>query len=299
MKILCIGHATYDTTFVTDSFPKENTKVRYHEKTECVGGSASVSAFLLGKWNQDVEMACLLGNDEYGRKIKKEFALNRVKVNNVVLDDDTETSHSLILANNSNGTRTILSYVPKNNFLKPFTLNEKPNIILLDGYEYEASKNLLKQYPDAISVLDADRDKREIIELAKEVKYLVCSKSFAEKVTGVKIDFTNKVTLVQSYTKMESMFKNNIIITLETNGILYKYNNQIKIMPTVKVKTIDSTGAGDIFHGAFAYGLANNFDYEKILKFSILASALSVTRVGSYKSIPTLGEMEEVYDEIK
>jgi len=70
-------------------------------------------------------------------------------------------------------------------------------------------------------------------------------------------------------------------------------------MPSVKVKTIDSTGAGDIFHGAFVYGLANNFEYEKTLKFAVLASALSVTRVGSYKSIPTLEEMNDVYDEIK
>lgn len=299
MKILCVGHITYDTTFPADSFPKENTKTRYHEKTDCAGGPAAIAAFLLGKWNQDVEIAGLLGNDEYGKKIKKEFSLNHVKVNNLVLDENISTSHSLILANKENGSRTILMYVPKHSHLNPFTPNENPDIILIDGKEYEASKELLKKFPEAITVIDADRDKKEIIDLAREVKYLVCSKSFAEKVTGIKIDFDDKLTLVKNYTKMEEMFKNNIIITLEENGVLYKHNNQIKIMPSVKVKTIDSTGAGDIFHGAFVYGLANNFDYEKNLKFAVLASALSVTRVGSYKSIPTLEEMNDVYDEIK
>lgn len=299
MNILCVGHITYDTTFPTDSFPKENTKVRYHEKTECAGGPAAVAAFLLGKWRQDVSIAGLLGNDEYGRKIKNEFSLNRVNTKYLVLDEQIDTSHSLILANRTNGSRTILMYVPKYANLKPFNPNEKPDIILMDGSEYEASKELLKKYPDAITVIDADRDKKEVIELAKEVKYLVCSQSFAEKVTGIKIDFNNKLTLVQNYNKMESMFKNNIVITLEANGLLYKYNNQIKIMPSVKVKTVDSTGAGDIFHGAFVYGIANKFEYEKTLKFASLAAALSVTRVGSYKSIPTLEEMNDVYDEIK
>lgn len=299
MNILCVGHITYDTTFPTDSFPKENTKVRYHEKTECAGGPAAIAAFLLGKWGQNVSIAGLLGNDEYGKKIKNEFSLNRVNTSNLVLDENTETSHSLILANRTNGSRTILMYVPKYANLNPFNPNEKPDIILLDGHEYEASKELIKKYPDVITVIDADRDKKEVVELAKEVKHLVCSKNFAEKVTGIKIDFNDKLTLVQNYTKMETMFKNNIVITLEENGLLYKHNNQIKIMPSVKVKTIDSTGAGDIFHGAFVYGLANKFEYEKTLRFAVLASALSVTRVGSYKSIPTLEEMNDIYDEIK
>lgn len=299
MKILCVGHITYDITFPIDNFPNENTKNRYHEKTECAGGPASIAAFLLGKWNQDVTIAGLIGNDEYGHKIKKEFSLNRVKTNNLILSGDDDTSHSIILANKTNGTRTIMMYVPKHKFLPPFTPTENPDLILLDGHEYEASKELLKKYPNAISIMDADRDKKEVVDLAREVNYLVCSKNFAEKITGIKIDFNDKLTLVQNYTKMETLFKNNIVITLEENGVLYKYNNQIKIMPTVKVKTIDSTGAGDIFHGAFVYGLANNFEYEKTLKFAVLASALSVTRVGSYKSIPTLEEMNDVYDEIK
>ena len=299
MKILAVGHITYDITFPIDSFPKENTKVRCHEKTECAGGPAAIAAFLLGKWGEDVSIAGLLGNDEYGKKIKNEFSLNRVNTSNLVLDKNIDTSHSLILANRVEGSRTILMYVPKHAKLNPFIPNEKPDIILLDGHEYEASKDLLKKYPDAITIIDADRDKKEVVELAREVKYLICSKTFAEKVTGIKIDFNDKLTLVQNYTKMEEMFKNNIIITLEENGVLYKYNNQIKIMPAIKVKTIDSTGAGDIFHGAFVYGLANNFEYEKNLKYAVLASALSVTRVGSYKSIPTLKEMNDIYDEIK
>jgi len=299
MKILCVGQITYDITFPVDNFPEENTKTKYHEKTECAGGSAAIAAFLLGKWNQDVSIAGLLGNDEYGRKIKKEFSLNRVKVQNVVLDENIETSHSIVLANKTNGLRTILTYVEKYAQLKPFIPADEPNLILLDGKEFEASEELLKQYPNAISIINVDKDRKEIIELAKQVKYLICPSDFAEKVTGVKIDFNNKLTLVQIYSKMQSIFKNKVIIKLGENGILYKQDAQIKIMPSVKVKTIDSTGSDDIFHGAFTYGIANNFDYEKTLKFAVLASALSLTRVGSYKSIPTLEEMNDVYEEIK
>lgn len=154
-------------------------------------------------------------------------------------------------------------------------------------------------YPNAISIIDAGRDRKEVIELAKMVNYLVCSKEFAEKVTGIKFDFENKSTFAQIFNAMEAKFGNNVVITLEAMGCLYRMDDKIKIMPSIKVKTVDSTGAGDIFHGAFTYGIAKGFPFEKVLKFANIAGALSVTRVGGYNSIPTLDEMNEVYDEVK
>lgn len=299
MKILCIGHVTYDTMFPVDNYPVENTKVRCYTQSECTGGPASVAALLLGKWNEDVGIAGMVGDDDYGRKIQKEFAINRVNTKHLLLNENIDTSHSIVLSNQANGSRTIIMYVPKHEHLPSFKPENTPNIILLDGHEYPASKKLLKDCPNAISVIDADRDKKEVIELATKVNYLICSKNFAEKVTGLKIDFNHKQTLVEVYNKMEMMFKNSIIITLEANGCLYKHQGQLKIMPSIKVKTIDSTGAGDIFHGAFVYGLSQGFDFEKILKIANIAAALSVTRVGGYKSIPTLAEVFEVYDEVK
>ncbi|MBR2833124.1 MAG: carbohydrate kinase family protein [Bacilli bacterium] len=298
MKILCIGHITYDITFPTYSFPKENTKTRFHEKEECVGGPTAIAAILLSKWNETVEMAGILGNDEYGKKIKKELTLNKVGTKYVILKEEYKTSHSLVLANRENGTRTILTYADNNNHLTPFIPEESPDIILIDGYEYEASKQILKKYPKAISVIDASYNKKETVELARMVNYLICSKDFAEKTTGIKLEFQNKENLLNAFLKMEKTFKNNVIITLEENGCIYR-DGEVKIMPSIKVKTVDSTGAGDIFHGAFVYGLAKAFALEKTLKYAVIAGALSVTRVGGYHSIPTLEEMNEVYEQVK
>lgn len=298
MNILCIGHITHDITFPVYTFPKENTKTRFHEETSSAGGPATIAAILLSKWNEKVQLAGLLGNDEYGRKIKKELTLNKVGTNYIVLKEDYKTSHSLVLSNYSNGTRTIFTYADNKIHLDKFITEYAPDIILIDGYEYEASKNILKQFPNAISVIDASYDKKEVVELAKMVKYLICSKDFAEKITGIKLNYENKETILNAFEKMEKIFKNNIIITLEESGCIYR-NGDVKIMPAIKVKTIDSTGAGDIFHGAFVYGLAHNFSLEKALKYATIAGALSVTRVGSYHSIPTLEEMNDVYEQVK
>lgn len=298
MKILCLGHLTYDITLPVTQFPIENTKTKVETKNEGAGGPATIAAFLLSKWGLDVTMAGLVGNDHYGNVIKKELSLNRINTDYLEISDSYETSTSVNIANNESGSRTLLVYDKKGEQMPDFDLDFNPDIILIDGHDYEASKSILKKYPKAISVIDAGKDKKEILDLCKITDYIVCSKEFAESVSGLKIDYENKHTLVDVYKRLESEFKGKVIITLEEKGCLYRLENKIKLMPSIKVKAVDTVGAGDIFHGAFVYGLANGFDLEKTLKYSNIAGCLSVTKIGNYDSIPNLKEVEEIYEEI-
>jgi sugar/nucleoside kinase (ribokinase family) len=299
MKILCIGHAAYDITIPVDKYPVENTKNRVGMKVECGGGPASNAAYLLGKWHMDVYFAGVVGNDEYGKRIKKELDSVNVNTKYLQFSDGDETTSSFIIANQETGSRTILTYRDSDITMQPIELDFEPDVILMDGQEYEISKEILNKYPNAISIIDAGRPKPEIIELSKMVKYLVCSKEFAETITNIKIDYENQQTLIDLYQKMKEIFNNTIVVTLEAKGCLYEYENNIKIMPSIKVKAIDSTGAGDIFHGAFTYGIAKNMPFEKILKLSNVTAGLSVTRIGGRNSIFSLEEIKELYEEFE
>lgn len=299
MKILVIGLASYDITTPVENYPIENTKNRVHERIECGGGPASNAAYLLGKWGLDVTFAGIVGNDLYGKRIKKEFDDIKVDTRYLKLCDDVLTSSAYIIANKENGSRTILTYRPNDMKLKDLEIDFKPDIILIDGQEFETSKKILEQFPDAISIIDASRDRKEIVTLSKMVDYLVCSKGFAEQIAECKIDYDDFNTLINVFNKLETIFNNTVVVTLEDKGCLYKYNGEIKIMPSIKVKAIDSTAAGDIFHGAFTYGIAKGFDFERTLKIANIAGAISVSRVGGRNSIPTGAEMREVYNEFK
>jgi sulfofructose kinase len=173
-------------------------------------------------------------------------------------------------------------------------INIKPNLILIDGQELEASKKVLLDNPNAISIIDAGRIKPEVIELAKMVDYVVCSKDFAEEFAKIKIDLKDKEVLDRVFNKLEKNFK-NVIITVEENGTLYKKDNEVKLVPTIGVKEVDSTGAGDIFHGAFAYCLLRKYDLEKSIKIANIAGAISVTRLGGRYSMPSLKEVMSTY----
>lgn len=293
MRILCVGSASYDITIPVSDFPKENTKTRVEEKYECGGGPAATAAYLLAKWNMDVSFIGTIGNDEYGRKLIKEFEQANVNLKNLFIENE-ETTSSFITINTSNGTRTILTYRPKYKEIENIDLNFKPDVILTDGQEYKLMLNLMEKYPDAVTIIDAGRYTENIVELSKKVDYVVCSKDFAEKATNI-----DSASLKKMYNKLKEIFNTNIIVTLESKGCLYEIDGNIKIMPAIKVDAVDSTGAGDIFHGAFTYGVANNLDLESILKISNIAAGLSVTKIGSRNSVMPLEEVMRIYDGTK
>ena len=297
MKILCIGLSSYDVTYPMKQYLKENTKTRIDTRMECGGGPANNAAYLLGKWGMDVYYAGIVGSDRHGKLIKQELETVNVNTDYMETKKDMITVVSNIIANITNGTRTILTYCPNNYKLDELDINFKPDIILLDGHEYEASLDILNKYPNSISIIDAGRSTEEIIDLSKKVNYLVCSKEFAESVTEQKFDFNNSKTIIYIYSKMKEIFKNNIIITLESKGALYEKDGKIKLMPSLKVTPIDSTGAGDFFHGAFTYAIANNYSIDDAIKISNITGALSVTKLGSKNSAPDFEEVKKILDE--
>ena len=296
MKVLCIGHSSWDITVPVDDYPTENVKYRFNEKYAAGGGPAGNAAYLLGKWGVDTVIATSIGSDDYGTKIKKEFQSVNVNTDYVETSYEKDTSFSFILVNKKNGLRTVFNVTSEHLPLKKLTYEFTPDIILTDGHDYATSQNAISKYPHAISVIDAGRPVQEVIELCKYIKYIVCSKEFAETVTGLKMDFNNPQTLVNVYTKLQNKYPNsNIVITLESHGALYQVNNQIKIMPGLKCNVVDTTGAGDTFHGAFVYGLANNFDMEKVITLANIAAGLSVQKMGSRLAIPALSDVLDYY----
>lgn len=298
MNVLCIGHSAYDITTPLEEYPKENTKNRVHERIECGGGPAGNAAYLLAKWGLNVYFAGIVGNDLYGKRIRDEFRTIGVNIDYLQLSDKHTTTSSHIIANKANGSRTILTYRPSMMKMDDVNIDIKPDIILVDGQEYEMSKKVIEENPNAIAIIDAGRDRKEVKDLCYMCNYVVCSKEFMELVSGITI--TDQPSLENAFIKLENEFQTNIIVTLESDGCAYRNNdNNIVIIPSIKVKAVDSTGAGDIFHGAFTYGIAQNWPMEKVLKYANVAGAMSVTRIGGRNSIFTLKEMEEVYNEVK
>ncbi len=299
MTILSIGNASYDITCPVEEYPVEGTKYLLSEKIEAGGGTAANVAYMLGRWGETSYFAGVVGSDDYGTKIRKEFEQALVKTELIETAYEVGTPLSVILVNKKNGSRTRFDVMRATQpQLKKYDYSISPDVIFSDGKEYSATINALNKFPKAISIVDAGRVNRDLLELCKYVKYIVCSKGFAETVSGLKIDYNNSISLVNVYKKLKSKYPNNeIIVTLENMGALYSVNGEIKVMPGIKVTQVDPSCSGDVFHGAFAYCLANNFDIEKAVTYSNIAAGLSVTKMGGRTSIPTLKEVINFYNQ--
>ena len=297
MKALVIGHSSYDIACPVNEYPIENTKYRLDEVVMCGGGPAGNAAYLLGKWGVDTYIAGVVGSDDYGNKIRKEFENIGVHTDYLETNYEQPTSLSFIMINKNTGSRTLFNIANSRPNMKKSDFNIDPDVILVDGHEYNASLSALNKYPNAICIIDAGRITPELMDLCKYCKYIVTSKGFAETTAKMKFDFSNPNTLVQIFTIIKNKYpKSEVVITLEDKGCLYQVNNEIKIMPGLKVKPADTTGAGDIFHGAFTYAVSRGFDIEKCVRFSNIAAGLSVEKVGARLSIPSL-EVTNYYNE--
>lgn len=299
MKAVCVGHSTYDITLPLEDFPVENKKYRITKHIGCGGGPASNGGYLLAKWGIDTTMVSIIGDDYYGSQVIEEFKKIGANTEYLVQYPNHNTSSSFIIANMNNGSRTIIT--AKRDPIRK--LDQEVNItdadlILIDGEHPETAIEVLEKNPNAISVLDAGRLTDDTRKLGKMVTYVVCSHDFAEDFTGKQTDVRDFNTLVEIYEELKSYFNTNIIITLEENGSFTKIDGVYKIIPTIKVKAVDTTGAGDIFHGAFTYFIGMGYPLEDAIKYASITGAISVTRLGSRNSIPFLSEVLDYYDVI-
>ena len=291
MKILCLGQSAYDITIPVDSYPVENKKIKVKDIYECGGGAANNAAYLLAKWHNEVYFATSIGTDDYGRKIKKELediGINMDYVNEV----NAKSTTSYIIANRSNGTRTIVTHKESDmHFDEDAEISLKPDVVLFDGNDLNLALKVAKSNPNAIKIIDAGSYKEATKELSKYCDYIVCSNDFARDYTGINFDYDNLDNIYEVYDKIAKDYNGKLIITLEHLGSLTKVDNEFRLIPSINVKSVDSTGAGDIYHGAFTHFIANGYNILDTMRYANIAGALSVKKIGSKNSMPNLEDV--------
>lgn len=291
MKILCLGQSAYDITIPVESYPIENKKYKVHEVYECGGGACNNAAYLMAKWHDEVYLASSIGKDVYGKKIKQELENIGIKTD-YINEIDVPTTTSYILANKQSGTRTIVTRIDTNmHFPIGSNIDLKADIILFDGHDLDMALKVIENNPEAIKVIDAGSLKKDTVLLSKYCDYIVCSNDFAREYSGINFDYSDMNTIHEVYDKIANDFKGKLVITLEHLGSLTKIDNEFKLVPSIKVNTVDTTGAGDIYHGAFTHFIAHGYELVDAMHYANIAGALSVCIIGSKNSMP---EYEEV-----
>ena len=297
IKTLSIGQASYDIYVSVDEYPKEGDKLRFINKIGCGGGTACNVAYMLAKWGISSTFAGVVGNDVYGNRVRKELETAGVDTRYVETSYEKDTVLSFVLVDSKNKMSTSFDVADEFVKLKKFDFDFQPDLIVLDGNDTYASKSTIERFPKAVTILRATRFNQDIANLALKVNYLICSLDFVSGHLKMPIDSSNVSALVNAYTELRSRYEHqNIIITLGNNGAIYMVDDQIKISPSLKMEVVDTSGCGDIFTGAFSYGIANNFTLEKSIKYGNIAAGLATRVIGGRISIPKIDEVNKIYE---
>jgi sugar/nucleoside kinase (ribokinase family) len=297
MDVLCVGHAAWDISALVDDYPAEDSKCETRALLECGGGPAANAAWLLSSWGVACALAATVGRDAYADRVIEEFVRAGTDVSLVHRSPVDPTPVSVILASERTASRTIVNRKaaaaasPVRIAARP-PWAEAPKVLLFDGHEPDASLEAMALYPDARTILDAGSARPGAVELARRVEHLVASERFAVQLGGV----PDLDAAPRRAAAMRKLYEHNgrpVVITLGERGLLWGAGERFQHMPAFKVKSVDTTAAGDVFHGAFAYGVLKEMPIEATLRLAAAAAALSTTAHGGRTSIPPLVQVQE------
>jgi ribokinase len=125
----------------------------------------------------------------------------------------------------------------------------------------------------------------------READYFVPNESEAQTITGMPVRTEDEAKECAKYLLEKGMRR--VIITLGEGGCLLAGTDCMEVVPSFKVKSIDTTGAGDAFIGSFAVFLSEGIPEKEALRRANLYAALSTTKIGTQKSFCTRGEFEK------
>lgn len=305
MALISIGLSCFDQFFFMNCWPEENTKNFSSDFIESGGGPCANAAWLLGLWGEDIYYVGHLNQDIYGQKIISEFQEIGVNTDYVIFNDEMITPLASILVNQLTGSRTIVTrkllVPPRLTFDEKGKIDELINkltqkdtgevvTILIDGHEPELSEYIIEKLPGARVIMDAGTLRESNLNLAKYTDYLVASENFSRDL--IEIDqFTSENQLKTALIELNKLARGQAFITLGEKGSAYLLNGRLVISPAFICNAIDTTGAGDVFHGAFTYGVHYNWHIENIILFASISAAIAIEKKGVRAAMPNLADV--------
>ena len=290
--VLGFGAVAVDDLLYVDEYPPAERKVRVrHRQRQCGGltGTALVAAARLGA---ETGYAGVLGEDELSAVIVDCFKREGIGLAHCVRRPDALPAHSTIIVDQTRNTRTIFASldgaIGADPELPPAAVIRSARVLLVDHHGLEGTLRAVRIARDGgIQVVaDFERDPgAPFEELLRLVDHLIVSERFARQLTGA-------ADAPAAAAKLWNANRRAVVITSGPSGCWYvssaddTRDTSARHFPAFSVEVIDTTGCGDVFHGAYAAGLAENLAICQCVELASATAALKATKRGGQAGIP-------------
>jgi sulfofructose kinase len=292
MDIVGVGLNATDTLIPLSRYPVSGSKVEFRSASVLPGGQVASAMVACRRWGLEARYVGTLGDDAAADLHRAEFSKAGVETH-IMTAPGCASQQAFILVEDS-GERTVLWKRDDRLTLRPEDLQRDwitdARAIHLDGHDTAAAITAASWAREAGIPVVADLDELYpgIEGLLDKVDYLIVSRDIPGRLTGIS-------DLHDALLRVRQRFGCVLAAaTLGQDGVLAYDGEQFCYRPAYRVDAVDTTGAGDIFHAGFIYGLLQGWSLERKLDFACAAAALNCTATGARGGIQTVARIESL-----
>ncbi len=278
-KVVGLGACVLDTLIVCDKYPTEDTKQKAESVFVSGGGPVGNALVVMSKLGVETDVIGAFADDNAGTYLLEDFQKLNVGIEHSVRVPNTASFTSYIVLSENTQTRTCVfdrGTVPDDPENVCRAAIDNADVLHLDG-NYLQSAIAAAKYAKEKGVkvsLDAGGLYPNIEKLLPFVDILIPSAEFAQGLTG-------KATIPESMKELWERYKPEILVVTDgSNGGYYYENGEAVHYDSVKVKAIDTNGAGDTFHGAFVAAYCKGKALKECCDFASAVAAYKCAHKG-------------------
>lgn len=287
-----LGQCCWDTLAVVDAYPASDSKAQALVWEDQAGGPTATALVALARLGVACRFAGVRGDDEAGERICQALAAEGVDMDFLATRRGGESQRAFITVEQGSGRRTIVWRRPACEPLRPDEVPDRfldgSSLLLLDGLMAEASLHAarLARRLGIPVMVDAGRMRPGMLELVRQCDYVVAAEQFF-------LDLGWDRTPGHFRVLSAGLGAPLVTVTLGAGGSLTWEGGEPFHVPAFPVAAVDTTGAGDVFHGGYGFGILQGWEVRETVVFASALAAMKCREVGAQRGIPRLPAVVE------
>lgn len=302
IEVIGLGQACFDCLGRTPYFPEEDSKIELTDLHIQCGGPVASALTVLSRLGISTSFIGSISDDYFGIEILSSLRNESIDTTFLKITPGKTSQFAFISINKTNGNRNIFWKRSSAPFLRAdnIDLNSFKNAkyLHLDGLMIEASieaANQAKKMGIKV-VVDAGTLREGFLDLLSLADVLITSEKFAKSFSEE--DDLRPESVLKKLKELSDA--DTIIITRGAKGSTGLFKNNVVTQPAFKVDAVvDTTGAGDVYHGAYIYGLIMEWEMPTCMQFASAVSAIKCKQMGIINALPSLKNIKKYIDSYK
>jgi sulfofructose kinase len=291
--VIGIGESSIDEVVRLPGVLGPNVKLPILSKRIRYGGQVATTLATCASFGLRAALLGTMGNDDDVHGLCEALGDRGVDTS-LLIGRPVRHRRAMVLVSEPTGDRTVLWERDARLSLTPGEIPretiEGAKLLHVDDVDVEASLVAARIACNAGIPVTSDID--QVSDRTRELIASVTVPIFAEHIPRA---LTGEADLERALRALRRTHSGLICVTLGSRGSMLLDGDHLRYEPAPTVRSVDATGAGDVFRGAFIYALLRGDSPVDILRFANAAAALSCTREGALDSVPTRREVEEFF----